>query len=102
MEDQTDVQLKIQELRFTRVIFGSDPSPFLLNGTFQKHFEKYEEVDPLLVKQVLDNLYVDDHLGGVVTGQKPPSSRKLPDINPLDNPHANPPNEPLRQISLMS
>ena len=41
VEDRTDMQLKIHELRFTRVIFGSGPSPFLLNGTFQKHFEKY-------------------------------------------------------------
>ena len=44
MEDPTDVQLKIQELHFTRVIFRSSPSSFLLNGTFQKHFEKYQEV----------------------------------------------------------
>ena len=64
VEDPTDMQLKIQELRFTTVIFWSGPSPFLLNGTFQKHFEKYQEVDPLFVKQVLDNLYVDDYLGG--------------------------------------
>ena len=67
VEDPTDMQLKIQELRFTRVISGSGPSPFLLNGTFQKHFEKYQEVDPLFVKQVLDNLYVDDYLGGADT-----------------------------------
>ena len=49
------------------LIFGSDPTPFLLNGTFQKHFEKYQEVDPLFVKQILDNLYVDDYLGGADT-----------------------------------
>ena len=65
--DPTDMQLKIQELRFTGVIFGSGPSPFLLNGTFQKHFEKYQEMDPLFVKQVLDKLYVDDYLGGADT-----------------------------------
>ena len=67
MEYPTDIQLKIQEFRFTRVIIGSGPSPFLLNGTFQKHFEKYQEVDPLFVKQALDNLYVDDYLGGADT-----------------------------------
>ena len=67
VEDLTDMQLKIQELCFTGVIFGSGPSPFLLNGIFQKHFEKYPEVDPLFVKQVLDNLYTDDYLGGADT-----------------------------------
>ena len=68
VEDPIAVQLKtIQELRFTKVIFGSSPSPFLLNGTFQKHFEKYQEVDPLFVKQVLDNLYVDNYVGGADT-----------------------------------
>ena len=61
MEDPTDVELKIQELRFTRIVFGSGPSPFLLNGTFRKHFEKYQEVDPLFMKQILDNLYADDY-----------------------------------------
>ena len=66
-EDPADMQLKIQELRFTRVIFGSGPSPFLLSGTFQKHFEKYQEMDLLFVKQVLDNLYVDDYLCGADT-----------------------------------
>ena len=67
VENPTGMQLKIQEFCFTRVIFGSGPSPFLLNGTLQKHFEKYQEVDPLFVKQVLDNLYVDDYLGGADT-----------------------------------
>ena len=66
VEVPTDVQLKIQELCFTRVIFGSGPSPFLSNGTCQKHFQKYQEVDLLFVKQVLDNLYVNEQTRPVV------------------------------------
>ena len=36
----------IDVYRFCRVIFGAGRSPFLLNGTFRHHIEKYEKEDP--------------------------------------------------------
>ena len=49
-----------QELRFTRVIFGSGPSPFLLGATIREHINQYKEQDPAFVATVLNSLFVDD------------------------------------------
>eukprot|EP00794_Sanderia_malayensis_P007378 gene7378-biopygen5953 len=51
---------EIQELRFTRVIFGSGPSPFLLGATIRYHMENYKHEDPEFVDCVTKGLYVDD------------------------------------------
>ena len=37
------VKRNIEEFRFTRVIYGSGLSPFILNISFQKHVEPFEE-----------------------------------------------------------
>eukprot|EP00794_Sanderia_malayensis_P020984 gene20984-biopygen15490 len=51
--------------RVTRVLFGLTPSPFLLNGTLQQHFDKYEETHENLIRELHNGIYVDDiHLGG--------------------------------------
>ena len=47
-------------LRFCRVIFGVNASPFLLNGTMKHHIEKYFHDDSEMAKKLLDALYVDD------------------------------------------
>eukprot|EP00795_Rhopilema_esculentum_P011071 gene11071-19932_t len=52
------------EYRFTRVIFGSGPSPYLLNATLQRHLKKYEEEEPAVVQNVLPNMYCDDLVSG--------------------------------------
>ena len=57
----------MRELRFTRVIFGSGPSPFLLNATIREHMKQYAENDPDFVRQVVKSLYVDDYVGGCDT-----------------------------------
>ena len=33
-------------LRFTRVVFGVNSSPLLLNATIEHHMRKYQEIDP--------------------------------------------------------
>ena len=37
--------------RFTRLVFGVSPSPFLLNGTLEYHVKKYQDVDPEFVQR---------------------------------------------------
>ena len=46
--------------RFTRVVFGVNSSPFLLNGTIRHHLNSYLDSDPAFVEEVLHSLYVDD------------------------------------------
>ena len=47
-----------------RMFFGVKPSPFLLNGTLKYHIEKYENVDPQFVEQLMAAIYVDDLITG--------------------------------------
>ena len=55
---------EICELRFTRVIFGSGPSPFLLGATIKEHMESYKNEDPEFVNLVTKSLFVDDLAAG--------------------------------------
>ena len=47
-------------MRFTRVVFGVNPNPFLLNGTIRHHLNSYIDKDPALVEEAARSLYVDD------------------------------------------
>ena len=69
-EDIKAQPLVIKQLRFKRVLFGSGPSPFLLNATIREHMKLYAKSDPEFVKQVLNSLYVDDYVGGCDTVQE--------------------------------
>ena len=51
---------KLLHLRFTRVTFGVNCSPFLLNATIDHHIRSYQESDPCFVKTFLRSIYVDD------------------------------------------
>ena len=51
---------KVVEYRFTRVIFGAAPSPYILGATLQKHLSAYQEEFPDMVKALRDDTYVDD------------------------------------------
>ena len=56
----------IQILRFTRLVFGLNQSPFILEGTLKTHFEKYENMYLELIRKIRDDMYVDD----LVTGEE--------------------------------
>ena len=50
--------------RFTRALFGLTCSPFLLGGVINEHLKIWETKYPELVKEIRDNLYVDDLITG--------------------------------------
>ena len=54
----------IVQYRFTRVIFGSGPSPYILGATLEKHIGQYKEKYPNTVNELLQNTYVDDVQSG--------------------------------------
>ena len=64
---------EIVALRFTRVVFGVSPSPFLPNATIKNHIEKYKEADPEFVERSLRLIYVGDLSSGA------------PDVNAVIN-----------------
>ena len=47
-------------MRFTRVVFGVNFSPFLFNRTIHHHLNSYIDKDPEFVEEVVHSLYVDD------------------------------------------
>ncbi|XP_068703885.1 uncharacterized protein [Montipora foliosa] len=51
---------EVETPRFTRVVFGLGPSPFLLNGVIQQHLQNLETKCPETVNEVRKSLYVDD------------------------------------------
>jgi hypothetical protein len=55
---------QLETLRFTRVLFGLAPSPFLLAGVIEQHLNSWEERYPNIVAELRKSLYVDDLLTG--------------------------------------
>ena len=51
---------RMVEYRFTRVIFGSASSPYILGATLNKHISQYKDEFPSTVETLLRNTYVDD------------------------------------------
>ena len=51
-------------LRFCRVVFGLNCSPFLLGGTFHHHITNYKFDDPKFAEELLKSIYVDDLING--------------------------------------
>ena len=54
----------IQILRFTRLVFGLNQSPFILEGTLKTHFERYESMYLELIRKIRDDMHVDDLVTG--------------------------------------
>ena len=55
---------KIEIYRFTRLVFGLTQSPFVLDATVQHHLQNYINKFEELVKQIMEDLYVDDLITG--------------------------------------
>ena len=54
--------------RMQRLTFGVNASPFLAIATVHAHVNKYKEMSPYAVEEILQNMYVDDCLTGADTG----------------------------------
>ena len=79
---------QVETLRFTRVVFGLAPSPFLLNGVIQQHLEILQFRYPDTVNEIRKSLYVDDLISGGPTTDKakclkhePPRSSLMLNLN---------------------
>ncbi|GFY36932.1 integrase catalytic domain-containing protein [Trichonephila clavipes] len=57
----------LEVLRFNRVLFGINSSPFLLTATMKYHLKKYSSLSPQTHELLNKFLYVDDVLGGQST-----------------------------------
>ena len=55
--------------RMTRVLFGINASPFLLQATIRHHLKLYERSDPELVEILRRDIYCDDFITSVDTVQ---------------------------------
>ncbi|XP_068756894.1 uncharacterized protein [Montipora capricornis] len=53
--------------RMQRLTFGVNASPFLAIATVHAHVNKYKEMSPYAVEEILQNMYVDDCLTGADT-----------------------------------
>ena len=60
IDDVEKPQPELQQMKFTRVVFGVSASPFLLNTTISHHHEKYYNDHLELVNTLKRSIYVDD------------------------------------------
>ena len=60
IRDKSTEELEV--LRFTRVVFGLAPSPFLLNAVIPQHLESVQFEYPGTVQEIKNSLYVDDFI----------------------------------------
>ena len=54
----------LETLRFTRVLFGLVPSPYLLHGVIETHLDTWSKTYPEEVEHLRRSMYVDDLLSG--------------------------------------
>ena len=59
-----DANSEIDTYRFTRVLFGLAPSPFLLGGVLDCHLDAWSKKYPNETERLRRSLYVDDILTG--------------------------------------
>ena len=61
---RADAHSEIETYRFTRVLFGLAPSPFLLGGVLECHLNSWAEKYPEEAERLRRSFYVDDLLTG--------------------------------------
>jgi hypothetical protein len=67
---------EVETLRFTRVLFGLGPSPFLLGGVLEQHLVGWSDKRPESVAEISRRLYVDDLISGAGNVQKAQGLKK--------------------------
>ena len=60
IDDAEESSPVVEEMRFTRVVFGVSANPFLLNATINYHLERYRDKHSSLIDTLLHSMYVDD------------------------------------------
>ena len=50
----------VLQYHFTRVIFGSGPSPYILGPILQKHVSQYADKYPTTTDELVKNTYIAD------------------------------------------
>ena len=61
---QANIENEVETYRFTRVLFGLAPSPFLLGGVIESHLDAWSTRYPEEAERLRRSFYVDDLLSG--------------------------------------
>ena len=64
IDDINSTDPRLVFLRFCRVVFGLNCSPFLLEGTLHHHITNCKFDDPKFAEELLKSIYVDDLING--------------------------------------
>ncbi len=64
LKEPTKPNSEIQQLRFTRLVFGLRPSPAILGSTICHHLDTQTNSNPQQVELLKNSLYVDDFVSG--------------------------------------
>ena len=64
IDDINSTDPRLVFLRFCRVVFGLNCSPFLLGGTLHHHITNYKFDDSKFAEELLKSIYVDDLING--------------------------------------
>ena len=74
---RSSAEEEVETWRFTRVLFGLAPSPFLLNGVLEAHLDAWEERQPDVVAELRKSLYVDDVISGNQTVEQAQRTKQV-------------------------
>ena len=74
---QTDGTSEVETYRFTRVLFELGPSPFLLGGVLEYHFDSWAQRYPEEAERLRRSFYVDDLLTGGQNEQQTKARKEI-------------------------